>query len=83
MTATLSRQESIFSETHLGTLPSCDACIVLGHHPLDWLHDDHLGELRSILGQHHVIYLHGHLHNFRAQRWRWETLLKCSVWGSL
>jgi predicted MPP superfamily phosphohydrolase len=54
-------------EEALANLTSCDACIVLGHHPLDWFHDDQLGTIRSILGQYHAIYLHGHLHVSRAR----------------
>ncbi|MFA4902065.1 MAG: metallophosphoesterase [Desulfobaccales bacterium] len=36
--------------------------IVLGHHPVDWFIDAHVPPIRAILGKHHALYLHGHLH---------------------
>jgi hypothetical protein len=35
---------------------------VLGHHPLNWLDDEHAQQLSVLFGQHSVLYLHGHLH---------------------
>ncbi len=55
-------------EEALDKIRDCEVCIVLGHHPLDWLRDDHLDSLRAILGQHHTLYLHGHLHRDQGQR---------------
>lgn len=37
--------------------------IVLGHHPIDWFCQDQQRSIKSLLGQHHVLYLHGHLHD--------------------
>nr|VFJ47573.1 MAG: 3',5'-cyclic AMP phosphodiesterase CpdA [Candidatus Kentron sp. DK] len=36
--------------------------IVLGHHPLDWLHPDDRKPIEALFGQHQVLYLHGHMH---------------------
>lgn len=41
--------------------------IVLGHHPIDWLRTDQQRPIKSLLGQHHVLYLHGHLHGAWAE----------------
>ncbi|MEA2599164.1 MAG: hypothetical protein QOF89_156 [Acidobacteriota bacterium] len=54
-------------EKALDQVRDCDVRIVLGHHPLDWLDDDHVEPLRALLGQHHAIYLHGHLHKSRGR----------------
>ncbi len=53
-------------EAALNSLPACDAKIVLGHHPLDWYLDHELQAFRALFGKHHVIYLHGHLHEARG-----------------
>lgn len=37
--------------------------IVLGHHPLDWIHPNERKGLASLLGNFSVLYLHGHLHD--------------------
>lgn len=37
--------------------------IVLGHHPIDWFIPTQQKPIKSLLGQHHVLYLHGHLHD--------------------
>src|SRR5258708_16867548 len=55
-------------EAALNRVDGCDVCIVLGHHPLDWLQGEHEESLRSLLGQHHAVYLHGHLHRERGRR---------------
>ena len=44
------------------------ACIVLGHHPLHWLRQEHQSLLGAVFGQSHVIYLHGHLHQADGRR---------------
>jgi calcineurin-like phosphoesterase family protein len=36
--------------------------IVLGHHPVSWMRDEHTQQVQVILGNHSDIYLHGHLH---------------------
>lgn len=41
--------------------------IVLGHHPIDWFRPDQQKSIRSLLGQHQVLYLHGHLHDAWAE----------------
>ena len=43
-----------------------DCKLVLGHHPLDWLLDSDLEPMRTALGKHQAIYLHGHLHKGRS-----------------
>ncbi len=50
----------------LNQLDGCCLKIVLGHHPIDWFHDEHLPKIRSIFGRNHVVYLHGHLHSARV-----------------
>ncbi len=55
-------------EAALAAVRECDACIVLGHHPLDWLHHDHQEQLRAMFGEHGALYLHGHLHESRGRR---------------
>ncbi len=42
---------------------TCEIVIVLGHHPLDWIEQKESRAIQSILGNHHAIYLHGHLHD--------------------
>ena len=49
-------------EEGLNRLEDCDFQIVLGHHPLDWLRDEELLAVRSLLGKHNALYLHGHMH---------------------
>lgn len=46
----------------LKELSQCDIKIVLGHHPLNWWHDDEEQQIRRLFAEHHVIYLHGHKH---------------------
>jgi hypothetical protein len=41
--------------------------IVLGHHPMNWLHDDAARMAQNLLGKHRCIYLHGHLHENNAR----------------
>lgn len=54
-------------ESALATLGECDLRIVLGHHPLDWIIADQRKMIRSVLGNHRAIYLHGHLHESWAE----------------
>lgn len=54
-------------EQGLETLQHCDLKIVLGHHPLDRLLDTDLPPMRSLLGRHMALYLHGHMHEGRAR----------------
>jgi len=42
--------------------------IVLGHHPLDWIIPGEQKAIKSLLGKHSVLYLHGHLHEAWAER---------------
>lgn len=55
-------------EEALGIVKGCEACFVIGHHPLDWLYDKHIKTIRALLGNAHAIYLHGHLHAGSGQR---------------
>lgn len=41
--------------------------IVLGHHPIDWFIKDQQKAIKSLLGKHQVLYLHGHLHDAWAE----------------
>src|ERR1039457_2081410 len=41
--------------------------IVLGHHPIGWLIPAQQKPIKSLLGQHHALYLHGHLHDAWAE----------------
>jgi len=54
-------------EDGLEKIRDCDLKFVLGHHPLDWFLDEELEPVRSLLGRHNVIYLHGHMHKGRAR----------------
>ncbi|MDC7831068.1 MULTISPECIES: metallophosphoesterase family protein [Pseudomonas] len=40
----------------------CDLTLVLGHHPLDWLHPIHAEPIKSLFAKYNVVYLHGHMH---------------------
>lgn len=50
-------------EKALGVIKSAKLRIVLGHHPIDWFLASEQKSIKSLLGQHHVLYLHGHLHD--------------------
>lgn len=54
-------------EKALDTINSAKLCIVLGHHPIDWFIPTLQKPIKSLLGQHHVLYLHGHLHDAWAE----------------
>ncbi|MGF6555501.1 calcineurin-like phosphoesterase family protein [Pseudomonas sp. S30_BP2TU TE3576] len=51
----------------LGKIDTADIKIVLGHHPLSWLHDSERRALETVLGEHNSIYLHGHMHHSWAE----------------
>ena len=51
----------------LQTISSSQLKIVLGHHPLDWFSDGEANQVRTYFAKHHVIYLHGHLHEHDAR----------------
>jgi predicted MPP superfamily phosphohydrolase len=50
-------------ETALNAIQPAKLRIVLGHHPIDWFIPAQQKPIKSLLGQHHVLYLHGHLHD--------------------
>lgn len=54
-------------EKALETIKSAKVRIVLGHHPIDWFIPTQQKAIKSLLGQHHVLYLHGHLHDAWAE----------------
>ena len=54
-------------EKALDTIKSAKLRIVLGHHPIDWFIPSQQKPIKSLLGQHQVIYLHGHLHDAWAE----------------
>jgi hypothetical protein len=54
-------------EKALDTIKSAKLRIVLGHHPIDWFIPSQQKPVKSLLGQHHVLYLHGHLHDAWAE----------------
>jgi hypothetical protein len=49
-------------EAALENVGDCQVCFVLGHHPLNWLHEESMPRLRALFGKYGVIYLHGHMH---------------------
>ena len=49
-------------EQALDQLQQSELRIVLGHHPLDWIIPGEQKAIKSLLGKHSVLYLHGHLH---------------------
>lgn len=52
----------------LEKVKDCQVCFVLGHHPLNWLHEESTQRLRALFGHHGVIYLHGHMHQADGSR---------------
>lgn len=54
-------------EKALNTIAPASLRIVLGHHPIDWCRPDQQKPIKSLLGQHHALYLHGHLHDAWAE----------------
>lgn len=54
-------------EKALDTIKSAKLRIVLGHHPADWFIPLQQKSIKSLLGQSHVLYLHGHLHDAWAE----------------
>ena len=54
-------------ELALEKISKCDLRILLGHHPIDWFFPAHRNRIQNILGDHRIVYLHGHLHENRAQ----------------
>ncbi|NNB71530.1 hypothetical protein BFW91_13670 [Pseudomonas fluorescens] len=54
-------------EKALDTIKSAKLRIVLGHHPIDWFIPAQQKPIKSLLGQHQVLYLHGHLHDSWAE----------------
>ena len=50
-------------ENALSSLKNSELTIVLGHHPTDWFSTDHLRPISALLGHHHALYLHGHMHD--------------------
>ena len=54
-------------EKALDTIKSAKLRIVLGHHPVDWFIPSQQKTIKGLLGQHHVLYLHGHLHDAWAE----------------
>lgn len=54
-------------ERALDTIKSAKLRIVLGHHPIDWFIPSQQKPIKSLLGQHLVLYLHGHLHDAWAE----------------
>lgn len=54
-------------EKALNTIQPAKLRIVLGHHPVDWFRTDQQKPIKSLLGQHQVLYLHGHLHDAWAE----------------
>ena len=49
-------------EKALSTIKDAKLRIVLGHHPVGWLIPEQQKSIKSLLSQHHALYLHGHLH---------------------
>lgn len=54
-------------EKALAVVKDASLRIVLGHHPIDWFIKDQQKPIKSLLGKHQVLYLHGHLHDAWAE----------------
>lgn len=54
-------------ENALNKVQQAKLRIVLGHHPVDWFRLDQQKPIKSLLGQHQALYLHGHLHDAWAE----------------
>jgi Icc-related predicted phosphoesterase len=54
-------------EKGLSEVSDSDLTFVLAHHPIEWLLDEEVSSIRTMLSKHPVIYLHGHLHKSRGQ----------------
>lgn len=46
----------------LSAVKDAELIITLGHHPTDWFSSDHFRPISALLGNHHALYLHGHMH---------------------
>lgn len=55
-------------ETGLQSLEGADVILVLGHHPLSWLHEDEQEVISAVFGKRKVVYLCGHVHKGKGQR---------------
>jgi hypothetical protein len=55
-------------EAALEKVKNCPVSFVLGHHPLNWLDEEHARRLKALFGHHRVIYLHGHMHHADGTR---------------
>lgn len=55
--------------TGLRQIDSCGLRVVLGHHPVEWFHQDERASIERLFRDHRVVYLHGHMHKSEAQ-WR-------------
>lgn len=54
----------------LRKIRDCQLKIVLGHHPLHWLHADEAGLVERLLAKENALYFHGHLHkNESSRKW--------------
>lgn len=60
---------------------SADVKVLLGHHPLDWMNKGERDHVEMLLGEHHALYLHGHLHEakldqrqFRNDKYKFVTV---------
>lgn len=54
-------------EYALNGLKEAEFRIVLGHHPIEWFIPAQQRPIKSLLGQHYVLYLHGHMHEAWAE----------------
>jgi predicted phosphodiesterase len=52
----------------LRSVPDDATCIVLGHHPLEWLEEECRKDVEACFGVRGAVYLHGHLHTIDAKR---------------
>lgn len=46
---------------------NADLRVALMHHPIDWLHDEERGQIKSELAEHVDVVLRGHLHDNEAE----------------
>lgn len=69
-------------EHALARFDDCRLCIVLGHHPLDWVLPSERRMISALLGKASALYLHGHLHYVgRTHLLEWWDFLDRSVWS--
>jgi hypothetical protein len=52
----------------LRRIKDCEVRMVVGHHPLHWLHGDEASKVARLFAKSDVMYFHGHLHKNESYR---------------